>query len=134
MVSLTYNCKFWNRLARGSNHRPWHRDAWALPLLRMSSIQSELWYAPYTNLKSNGVIRGGGGGGGGGGCLARFSNMFENVQNPPVPFRTPPSAIHHTHNTNQIHRIFPNWFGKAIRRGSSPASRALSQESTRWPV
>ena len=35
----------------------------------------------------------------------------------PVPLRI---FTHHTHDTNQIHRIYPNRFGKAIRKKSAP--------------
>ena len=52
-----------------------------MSLTGMLSVQSELRYAPYESQAewSDSV------------CSANFSNILENVPNPPVPSRTPPS-------------------------------------------
>ena len=69
----------------------------------MSSVQSELGYILYESQ----------------------AEMLENVPNPPyrpVPLRI---ATHHTHGTNQIHRISPNRFGKAIRKKSASVRQGI---------
>ena len=73
------------------------------------SVQSELTYALY---ESQAEWKDSGG-------SAKFSNMFENVPNPPVLSHISLIATHHTHGTNQFQRISPNRFGKKIRRNSA---------------